>query len=337
MANELPIHTHIIQTDSPVTISVTQLESPWFRLYRAVVRSGLWRTVSGSSRLLLVVLADLVNDEIRKDRGDWIAWPSIATLCESTGLTDRSIQRAVKELERFGVLSVRSGGGRKTNTFEMLPPTKWKLGGVRPVGYALPAPAPAIPRHGRHPTPDTHVVPPPTRVSPNRDTGKVNNLKNNSKGIFDFTPERRAAAVPVDIEAAAALITLGVSPVATVLRIASRHPRSRVLMVAQKAQSRPADKRAGFAIRALDQNWNFERSDTKKEASDKLNAAWNALAEGERLEALEALRVRYAGGYASGHEVPPNVAALKRIDEVLDGAATPSAKMIQEAMAQRMK
>lgn len=65
--------------------------------------------VSPTQKLILYVLADMANE-------DGFAWPSIATLCEVSGLGERAVQGAVKELAAGGLVEV-DREARKTSTY----------------------------------------------------------------------------------------------------------------------------------------------------------------------------------------------------------------------------
>lgn len=60
-------------------------------------------------RFVLVTLADYANDEDNR------CWPSVAAICRRTGLSDRTVQRAIRALEVGGFIDV-SVGGRDAKT-----------------------------------------------------------------------------------------------------------------------------------------------------------------------------------------------------------------------------
>ena len=68
--------------------------------------------VTSKARLVAVALADQVNDETR------YAYPSVTTLIRRTGLSRRSVFRALDELEEVGVLTrlPRFTDNRQTTT-----------------------------------------------------------------------------------------------------------------------------------------------------------------------------------------------------------------------------
>ena len=50
------------------------------------------------------------------------AWPGVPTLCEETGLSERSVRYAVDELRVFGLYSVERGQGRRSNRYRLPDP-----------------------------------------------------------------------------------------------------------------------------------------------------------------------------------------------------------------------
>ena len=61
---------------------------------------------TSGTRLVAIAIADRINN-------DWEAWPSIADLCKRTGLGERAVQRAVRQLEEEGV--IRRHGQRRNS------------------------------------------------------------------------------------------------------------------------------------------------------------------------------------------------------------------------------
>lgn len=81
------------------------------------VMSWIWDNSDtiGTARLLLLAIADNADHDGRN------AWPSIATLVRKTRLSERTIQRTVKELEAGGHIELIRGGGRgNTHLFRVL-------------------------------------------------------------------------------------------------------------------------------------------------------------------------------------------------------------------------
>ena len=116
-------HQTYIVSDQPVTVHVTDT-GHWFRMWRAIVRSGLLAELSPTATKVLLVLAESVNDDMRRDRGEWLAWPSIGTIMELAGVGRAITFRAIAELEQRGLLVRRqSGGGRKSTLYQLVEPS----------------------------------------------------------------------------------------------------------------------------------------------------------------------------------------------------------------------
>jgi hypothetical protein len=129
-------------------------QEAWFRLFRALVLSGTWASLSDAACRTYIVLAESVNDALRRDNGEWLAWPSAETIARRSGVTRRSVFRAVDELEAARLLERRRGGGRKSTQYCLLSPKQWAapVTPVTPVTSVSPVPAvssqPRPPRHG---------------------------------------------------------------------------------------------------------------------------------------------------------------------------------------------
>ena len=81
-----------------------------FKLVKKVISSEL---VDGMHKLVLVILADYVNDT----RGN-AAWPSVTTVAIKAGASVRHTRRIIRELELQGVLkTTRMAGMRGTNKY----------------------------------------------------------------------------------------------------------------------------------------------------------------------------------------------------------------------------
>jgi hypothetical protein len=72
------------------------------------------RVGSPNARLVLIHLATFADN----DTG--VCWPSVPTLMGCTGLADRTVRRAVNELEAMGVISVVRGRGQAGNRYTLL-------------------------------------------------------------------------------------------------------------------------------------------------------------------------------------------------------------------------
>lgn len=72
------------------------------------VMSMIWEdeTLGPTDRLILLSLADHANDE-------GVCYPSIARLVKRTGLSERTVQSAIKRLRGAGRLSLVRGAGPK--------------------------------------------------------------------------------------------------------------------------------------------------------------------------------------------------------------------------------
>lgn len=121
--------THIVQSEDPVRVTVEPLHSSdlsWFRLFRSVVHSGAWARLTPAAAKVLVVLAECVNDAIRKEQNRWIAWPSIATIGIRAGIERRAAQKAIACLEEHGLVRrcrrSNSSRGDYSNEYELTPP-----------------------------------------------------------------------------------------------------------------------------------------------------------------------------------------------------------------------
>lgn len=66
-------------------------------------------TLGPTDRLVLLALADHAGE-------DGTCYPSIARLCQRTGLGERAVQSAIKRLRDGGSLTMKQGGGRGNST-----------------------------------------------------------------------------------------------------------------------------------------------------------------------------------------------------------------------------
>ena len=121
--------THIVSSDEAVRVTVEPAgpaDGAWFRLFRAVVHSGTWAKLPPAASKVLIVLAECVNDSIRKESGKWIAWPSVALICKRSGCERRAVQMALNTLETHGLLRrIRrrtSKRGDYSNEYELVCP-----------------------------------------------------------------------------------------------------------------------------------------------------------------------------------------------------------------------
>lgn len=94
------------------------------------------------------VLVGIANHD-----GDGGAWPSINTLARYVGITPRSVQRALKELERCGLIVRHLNEGGTARTRNHSRPNLYELRMSPPDAHVTPPP-------------DAHVTPPVTPTSP---------------------------------------------------------------------------------------------------------------------------------------------------------------------------
>lgn len=102
-----------------------------------------------TSKFILLRLADHANDA-----GE--CWPSVASICKSTGLCERSVQGKLRALEKSGIIKITRGVNRSTYflSMEALKSTPQDL-----------HPAESAPRRICHPTPQD-LRPTPQTVLP---------------------------------------------------------------------------------------------------------------------------------------------------------------------------
>lgn len=69
----------------------------------------VWETDFGSptAKLIMARLADRVDLEKSND-----CWPSIQTICKDCCLSERAVQKHIRELKEKGFLEIKNGGGR---------------------------------------------------------------------------------------------------------------------------------------------------------------------------------------------------------------------------------
>jgi hypothetical protein len=75
------------------------------------------RALSGTTLLMLIVLADCADDE------DHLCWPSFPTLADRVRISERQARRVVADLVAKGYVEVAEhGGGSKSNQYRILDP-----------------------------------------------------------------------------------------------------------------------------------------------------------------------------------------------------------------------
>ena len=117
MATEDQPHTTVIRTDEPVSIHVGEsTDARWFRLFHAVVESGLWARIPPAAAKVLVVLAKHADQR-------WVSWPNMQTIAHLAGLTERGTYKAIVWLEAEHLVVRRTrGGGAQSTTYQLKPP-----------------------------------------------------------------------------------------------------------------------------------------------------------------------------------------------------------------------
>jgi hypothetical protein len=117
-------HTTLIQSDTPVNVVVdSSTDQTWFRIFRALVHGGHLAQLTPAATKVLIILAECVNDTMRRDSGQWIAWPSLDTIAARAGCSRKAVTVAVSELETRKLLRRRQGGGRHTTQYELIAPS----------------------------------------------------------------------------------------------------------------------------------------------------------------------------------------------------------------------
>ncbi|MBD8492986.1 helix-turn-helix domain-containing protein [Pseudomonas syringae] len=109
--------------------------------------------MSPAQKSVLISLADNANDE-------GVCWPSIATICMRTCLSERAVRNAIRWLEESGLLKSDQRFGR--STWYTVTPARYAPGSKCP-----PAPDAPPPRHQMPPTPAYGAPNPGTRCPQN--------------------------------------------------------------------------------------------------------------------------------------------------------------------------
>jgi hypothetical protein len=134
-------------------------------------RSATWRKqfrrdqkLSAATKVVLSVIADeFLNREAFNAAGKLVAWPGIRLLIRETGISNATVQKALKEAVRLGYLKIeRRGERRKDGTFV----TNHYLAGF-PRQAKQPVIAPVIPPviDGYHEPSETNLLKLNTRAS----------------------------------------------------------------------------------------------------------------------------------------------------------------------------
>lgn len=103
------------------TVVEPSVDERWFRIFRAIVKTGVWARLTPAAAKSYVVLAEHVNDEERKRSGRLVAWPAITTIAQYCGISRQAVMGALNELEKGKLIERVRGGGRDTTKYEILP------------------------------------------------------------------------------------------------------------------------------------------------------------------------------------------------------------------------
>lgn len=114
------------------------------------IMSAIWDggPKGSTMRFVLIALADNAND-------DGECWPSVATVARKTGLCERAVRQALRQLEVGGWLKTKIGGGRGGANRYVINPAQNAPGTTCP-----PAPNSPPPRHDVPPPPAPHAPEP---------------------------------------------------------------------------------------------------------------------------------------------------------------------------------
>jgi len=113
-----------IEGDHEVAVHVNQAGERWFKLFHAVVESGLWAEIPLAAAKVLVVLAKHADER-------WIAWPSTRVIAQLAGLTERGTYKAIGWLEDNRLIVRRTrGGGARSTSYELVAPPLHRGSGV---------------------------------------------------------------------------------------------------------------------------------------------------------------------------------------------------------------
>ena len=160
------------------------------------IMTAVWAVdLPHSEKIVLLALADNANDE-------GACYPSVATLMQKCGMSDRSIQRSIVRLHELGHLTCHYRTGRSTvytvhprqavTPDRLSPPTQ-----RRGTPDTVSPPPPTL----CHPTPDTvsplTVIEPSIEPSPNLKSARAARVERATRlpADFELTVERQSIAV----------------------------------------------------------------------------------------------------------------------------------------------
>lgn len=245
-------------------------DQSWFRLFRGIVRTGIWADLGSGARSVLVVLAESVNDNLRRENGQWLAWPSVPTIAKRAGLAERNVYVALRELEAKDLIrKIAPGGGRRQTTYELRAPKAAEKS----------EPAPTLPSgvtKASGVTISTGVPRPPRQVTP--DLGVTQQRESISRTNHNSSGEESKVLV--------ALREAGVAE-PTLTRLVTDHEEAEVLLRLEDWKNRKAaGSKLGVAwlIASIQHKYDLHES-THRAAEQRAQAT---AASAHRLRQLEA-------------------------------------------------
>lgn len=272
---------HDADQEARVTVGPADDQS-WFRLFRGLVRTFVWADLGPAAKSVLIVLAESVNDHLRRENGQWLAWPSVPTIAKRAGLAERNVYVALRELESKDLIrKIAPGGGRRQTTYELRPP---KPAAPQPDAPAKePSTAPLTKASGvtrasgvttatRQPRPARHGTP---------DSGVSQQRQSNSRLNNSSNSDTSAARG----EAFNALREVGVAE-PMLSRVAAEHPEKDLLLRIQDWKNRnAAGSKLGVAWLIASIQQKYELHEKTRDNIDRQALAASASA--NRLRQLE--------------------------------------------------
>jgi hypothetical protein len=196
-------------------------------------------TTGGSTRLLLLALADFADE-------DGLSWPSVQTLAHRTGRSERQVQRLIGYAIAAGELEADRDGGRGSSRYRLRP-------GGQPVterGVTQMSPQGRRPRHPRGDTGDTPGVTPTTpepsrepTEEPASDPARARELE-----LQDAEERLRALAEPAGPTAAELAAGGAADPVVRYHELTARFPSERIREWLNDVASTWGDERTADAL-----------------------------------------------------------------------------------------
>lgn len=99
----------------------------WFHFFRTIIKNGTWAKMSLAAKALYPVVKSYAASK------NGASFPSYDTLVEKSGISSRSVSKALEELTNIGMLTATKTVGKKTiyalkETFEVQHPVSGKTG-----------------------------------------------------------------------------------------------------------------------------------------------------------------------------------------------------------------